>query len=377
MNLAFSTYNIAILLGGIQGVILSLVLLFSKRKPNNANRFLALLVFIMGFTNMELFRNDSHLDELLELPFSIPYLWLGFGPALYFYTIRLIKPSLSLSPKGIFHFLPLIVECSYYLSSELWINETNLKLHHWVIIPLESYLSMFSAAVYAVLSYRILTSHKVRAKKKELKLDKQLILLQWLIYSIAVILALWFVINLHYDYYYRILNYTANKSDLEAFFPVLMVLTIVIYTVGFSGYYRGDTLVPFKQESHKEKPKPNTTIDISEQDMAVYIGKIKKAMEEDKLYLNPDLNLTYFANHLEINSKYLSYILNSGLNKKFNDFVNEYRVEEFKRRVLKPENDHLTIIGIAMDSGFNSKSAFNRIFKNLTQMSPKEYRNQH
>jgi AraC-like DNA-binding protein len=80
------------------------------------------------------------------------------------------------------------------------------------------------------------------------------------------------------------------------------------------------------------------------------------------------------GHQLNISPKNISITLNNELNKSFHDFINEYRVEEAKKRLRDQQYDRLTILAIAMDSGFNSKSSFNRIFMKTTGMSPKEYK---
>ena len=69
----------------------------------------------------------------------------------------------------------------------------------------------------------------------------------------------------------------------------------------------------------------------------------------------------------------LSQVINVGARRNFNDFVNEYRVDEFKRQVRNPANAHLSFLGLALDCGFNSKATFNRAFKKFTGLSPKEF----
>ncbi|MBV6655045.1 MAG: AraC family transcriptional regulator, partial [Mameliella sp.] len=75
-----------------------------------------------------------------------------------------------------------------------------------------------------------------------------------------------------------------------------------------------------------------------------------------------------------VHTKVLSAIINSCLGKNFHDFVNEYRIEEVKRRILDPAYDHWSLLGIALDCGFNSKSTFNRIFKKFTGYTPRAFK---
>ena len=95
--------------------------------------------------------------------------------------------------------------------------------------------------------------------------------------------------------------------------------------------------------------------------------------EKEKSYLNPELTLSELAIKLNTNTSVLSAVINTGFGKNFNDFVNEYRVEEFKRKAAAPDSKHLTLLAIAFDCGFNSKATFNRAFKKVTDLSPKAF----
>ena len=97
-------------------------------------------------------------------------------------------------------------------------------------------------------------------------------------------------------------------------------------------------------------------------------------MEQDTLYLNPDLTRQALADHLKINPNTLSHILNKNLRKSFHDFVNEYRVREVMHKIGQPEFLHYTLEGIAYESGFNSKSTFNAIFKKISGKTPRQYK---
>jgi len=97
-------------------------------------------------------------------------------------------------------------------------------------------------------------------------------------------------------------------------------------------------------------------------------------MKINKPYLNSELTVAMLADELCVNSEYISLILNRYLKTNFFDFINNFRVEEFKRRLKEPKNHNLTLLGIAYDSGFNSKATFNRVFKNTTGLTPSEYK---
>lgn len=96
-------------------------------------------------------------------------------------------------------------------------------------------------------------------------------------------------------------------------------------------------------------------------------------MTHKKPYLNGDLSLTHLAEQLAFNPNQLSQILNEGFGENFYRFVNRYRVEESKRLLLDPAFAHYSVLGIAFQAGFGTKSTFNKTFKELIGLSPSEF----
>lgn len=99
-----------------------------------------------------------------------------------------------------------------------------------------------------------------------------------------------------------------------------------------------------------------------------------RAMEEERLYLDPELRLSDLVEHLGATRNQLSHVINQRLGKNFYDFVNEYRVREVLRLMDEKSRDSQKIIALAFDAGFNSKPAFNSVFKKHTGLTPSEYR---
>jgi AraC-like DNA-binding protein len=104
----------------------------------------------------------------------------------------------------------------------------------------------------------------------------------------------------------------------------------------------------------------------------VLIKKITKAIEEDQVFLDPEISLSELAIRLKTNNSLLSAAINQHFGKNFNDFINYYRVVAFQTAVKSPKNQHLTLLAIALDCGFNSKATFNRAYKKATGNAPSE-----
>ena len=112
---------------------------------------------------------------------------------------------------------------------------------------------------------------------------------------------------------------------------------------------------------------------LDEKQIDTYSGQLLDYMATEKPYLDADLSLRKLANQLELSPNQLSMVLNEGLGKNFNGFVNHYRVEEFKMLAKDPGSANLTIVALAYECGFNSKTVFNTYFKEKTGLTPSEY----
>jgi adenylate cyclase len=119
--------------------------------------------------------------------------------------------------------------------------------------------------------------------------------------------------------------------------------------------------------------KKYQTSTLKEEDMKVYSQRLERCMSEEKPYLDPQLSLKDLAEKMELSPNHLSQLLNEKMGQNFAEFVNSYRLEEFKARVVAPAHQHLTILALAMDSGFSSKTVFNTFFKKKMGITPRKY----
>jgi AraC-like DNA-binding protein len=110
--------------------------------------------------------------------------------------------------------------------------------------------------------------------------------------------------------------------------------------------------------------------------VAQYAQRLKELMEHEKRYRQSGLTLKDLADALSISAHQLSQVLNQHLETNFYDFVNRYRVEEVKAELANPHKKHLTILALALDAGFDSKTTFNAVFKKHTGLTPSAYKKQ-
>ena len=131
-----------------------------------------------------------------------------------------------------------------------------------------------------------------------------------------------------------------------------------------------DAVMP-QIKSVSEKAVPSSPFDHDE--LEIYVTAIASVMDEDQLFTDPELSLKQLASDIDLHPNKLSWLLNNHFGKNFNDFINQYRIKEFQKLAIHPENKHITLLGLAYDSGFNSKTVFNTFFKRETGMTPKQW----
>lgn len=296
---------------------------------------------------------------------------MPLGPLLFFYTKASLDPGFKLSKKDKSHFYPVIIDLLPYLTAIFFIIGivTGLIGHHHPHVG--SFIDTYnvysdiprwiSLTYYLVLSFRHVTAGKVKEGTSQLSYQ-----FKWLKQCISVFMAFQ-VLWLFYLIPYVIPKYTDKLLQTVDWYPIYVPLAILIYWLGIKGYL----VMKYPQVTLKSNPAklPAAVLDQT-------ILVLRKAMEKDSVYLNPDLNLAMLSKYTNIPAKTISAVINQHLNKSFNEFVNEYRVEAFKQKVRQPKMDSLTFAGIASECGFNSQATFQRTFKQVTGLSPSEFKNQ-
>jgi AraC-like DNA-binding protein len=151
------------------------------------------------------------------------------------------------------------------------------------------------------------------------------------------------------------------------------VITYSNYWIGIQALIKSAVLTEKKIVS---LPAENANVysRLSEGEIKGYVEAIDQLMQKEKLYLHETLSLRTLANRFPMDPNLLSYVLNNVFHKSFNDYVNEFRIEEVKRKMDDSAYSHFKIVEIAYECGFNSKATFNRVFKKFTGKSPSEYK---
>jgi AraC-like DNA-binding protein len=357
------TFNFTVLLLGIiiSSSFFATGLLWFSLQNRQSNRFLALLIFTIALWLIDHFLRISDIyGQNANLYFLPIFYSFAFGPLIYFYVKSLVSQSFLFQKKDYFHFIPVFFQAGLYIF--LTTKNYNFKnwywenVHQWITYKIEFDGTFISMLIYLILSIRLLKNYQIYVANNFSETSQ--IRLNWLkiILIILVILCVqWLIEIILRDFFNLYFNYDYS----------IQILGIMALVLAVGGIRQAN----LSQVNFEEEVAQKTHIQVDSQ----ILEQIKLAMDSQKLYLNPTLTLAEFAKEIKLNPKIVSQQINTGLSKSFNDFVNGYRVEEVKKRLNSPDLERLTILGIAYESGFNSKTTFNRIFKDFTGVAPRDF----
>lgn len=335
------------------------------REQRLSDKLLGWIMFILamelqdytfGFAGINVLWN-----ELNGFPRGVSLL---FGPIVYFYFRSQVNRNFRIEKKHLWHFLPYIVAFLYefvaFAQGPEAVETLQSSGHYMVLGYVNRVLRIASFAYY--LSRCIIIYKKYREWSLNQFSNIQLISFTWFrnfIYAMIFWLLFREVMN--------VLDAIMNLEFYQDWWWNL-ALVAVTYYIGLAGYSQNQPAkIEFKLEPQREeKTEPNGY----ENGIA---KKLITLMEEDRLYIQPDLNLQELAQHLKINAVQLSATINQAFGKNFNEYINTYRIEEFIRLHSADEDRRYTLLSMALDSGFNSKATFNRAFKKIKGVTPKEF----
>ncbi|WP_143307072.1 helix-turn-helix domain-containing protein [Chitinophaga vietnamensis] len=356
-SLLISFFRSLVLFGALQGIIAA-ILLLCRRPVKQSNVLLALLLILLAmasFNTMSI--NEPWLGmtawlDILANIFPLVVI-MPVGPLLYFYIRSYLEPDFRLRRRQAIHFYPVALDLLPYAVAAMikagWINGRS----GWDFID--------NCNVYTDIARWISVSAYVAAAVRYLQRQRPTEIREWprqLTLLFCYFQAIW----LFYLIPYIIPQTRDHLLSYMGWYPVYLPLTVIIYWLSIKGYLLS------------LKPLPAAPLKpVAAEVTAQAIRALQHAMETARLYLQPDLNLQAVANATGIPAKTISAVLNQHLQMNFNEYVNSYRVEEFKRRVMESDMQQYTIAGLALECGFNSQATFQRSFRQLTGMPPSQF----
>ncbi len=354
------------LLGAAQGALLALALLTTKAGRQTANRLLAALTLTISIvvSGAVLLTSNyvfvfPHLSRIHQ-----PFVFLA-APLLFLYIRELTSREKRFERRDFLHFIPfgacLIYLLPYFLQSRTAkINILSLEyiqsFGQWYYV--RSAMFIAQTLVYLILIVLIIVEYSRRAQERNSSRDRAVLFeVRFFVIATAV---LWCAVVLRYA--------IPTMPNLV----VPLGASLLVYALGYLKMRRPEPQTNGKDElSVKKYEKSRLTPERSER----YLDKLLNFMTKEKPFTDGDLTIQRLSEKLSIPAHHLSQTINERLGQTFSDFINSYRVEEAKKKLLDPALKHLSVLGIAEEVGFNSKSSFNAVFKKHTNMTPSEFRN--
>ncbi|SHE55323.1 helix-turn-helix domain-containing protein [Chryseobacterium sp. OV279] len=227
------------------------------------------------------------------------------------------------------------------------------------------------------LPYIALIYFKIRRHQKRIETissNTENMDLQWLI-KLSFLLFVTIIITVGYELFNAFVYKMHQHLVMDLLF-LFIVYSTLYYVLRQKEIYpvnkkQRDELLAIELESEEETERKKLIPDHELESLKLRLNAL---MELEKPYLDGDLNLLKLSDLLQINAHQLSYLLNNGFHENFFYFVNKYRIEHAKKMLTDDSYKKLSMVGIAFESGFNSKTAFNTIFKKMTDMTPSEFK---
>lgn len=377
------------MLFGASQAVTGIYLLIKDSDRPFSNNMLAMLLFAWGFSCYWFFAfiHKEAFFSVAVTTFIGPMLALTLFPPIYLYVKFLFYEYESFPKRDHWHFSPIylyIVFTLYlYISSDFSID--NMRHHEWYNSRMMvcSYIATLQGPFYFIKTNRILKLRHQLLKEHYSEIESRK--LEWFLiinYSFALVFIIGgisAIIKIAYlDPYILYMAYHAVIA-ISIFYITLMIYK---YPIVFTRVkevpeiYKTNSLLVSAGKVLPLKPKaPYANENDSNKENGI-IAKLELLMNEQKPYRDPNFSLNDLAEAISESRNSISYILNNNLNKTFYNYINELRIEESKRLLSDQTLLHITIDGIAAESGFKTMSVFYRFFKDIEKVTPAVYRKQ-
>jgi len=353
--------------GSLSGLLVAALLLARRDGNRRAPRVLSalMLLFSLGIVHPILSVAWPPASRLHMVLLVEPFQFL-IAPIIGAYFRVLLLPGISLRPRHFLHALPFVLLGVFGLlplpSSEPLETSARIPVITgwlWALLVVQAFL-------YLIPSLRLL--HRYRRSLPDQESNLAGIDLGWLMWFSQLFLALYVS--------YAVILVIMIRGPYS--FPVRgslsIALSVLVFLIGYRGLLQRET--PAVEDLEARSPRvqekyQKTSIPADE--VEELKTRLVRAMETEKLYLDPELRLSDLVERLHATRNQLSYVINQRFGKNFYNFVNEYRVGEVLRLMDEGSYEDKKILALAFDSGFNSKPAFNLVFKKQTGLTPSEY----
>lgn len=359
--------DLLLMLGISQGLLLSIVFLRLDKANASANIVLSMILLMSCFMLAGRFIYSRISADWVPhwglLSDTVIFL---FGPLSTLYIRRLLFQGEKPFYLPFFHFLPATVHLLIffwllvgYTDAEyldgLWRGDFAIL---FFIIEISAVVLNF---FYCIWNFQIIRSFKKEENELFSYPPRLVQYIGYFQYSILISISLWALT-------FITRNFIPNFPVFIDYKTVWVAIPLFIYLIAYFSLRQPDLFrvwIKTKSVEQRERLSPEETIRIQ--------GILEGLMRRDKVYLDKEVNLSVLAEKIKTSPNNLSWLLNNVYHTNFYDYINRFRIEEFIKRLNYKEHVNKTLLSIAYDSGFKSKSTFNKAFKHELNKTPREY----
>ncbi len=366
------------ILATVQAFFLS-ALTIAKKNKILADKVLALWLALLG---LHLLANLVYVEFqfqnyiALNLSAGFPYLQ---GPLLYLYVRSLALRQTRLSRTDGLHLIPFGLFVVYqWIGLNSFSNSTTgepISVHIFAQSIYFNVLLLASVPLYIFASIQLLKRYQKIISNSFSSLEK--INLNWLKYLLFGLALVWTVVITEFFLY---------KFGSQSH-TIFISITVFLYAVGYLGLTQSTifsnlfiynekiaSIGPQEIQNQKKSTEKYQKTGFNKDQAQLKKSELLVFMKNQKPYLNEQITLFKLASLLGMSTHHLSQLINDQCQQNFFDFINSYRIQQVKNQLKDSEDIDQSILTIAYDAGFASKSSFNRLFKNATGKTPSQYR---
>ncbi len=367
-TLDFSTLFLAF--GSFSGFLIAPILILSQRGNVKANRLLGFAILVTGFilVNPVLLQILDPREHAYMIR-STSALFFCIGPLAYLYVRACTEQEFRFQSRRWLHFVPALLDLAYNL--RFYLADQDVKMAYYEQMqngnPQPEMLILSGLKVLHLFIYYLLADREIRRYYRNLKEVKANIDTDygtWLrIFTLGMLLIVIMGLLLVLTRF----NNTLEVGTFLAFFLLVMCVQV-------TALIKPEIFHGLPEPGRIEENRENIRSLLSEEEKQKLYDRLLAYMDESRPYENGDISLDGLSDQLKTHRNYLSLVINEKAGRNFMDFINSYRVKELQKRLQDPKYENWTILAVAFDVGFNSKSAFYTAFKKVTGQTPSEYR---
>ncbi len=334
------------------GFLLGAAMLTHIFRPKKANFFLGLILFLIACQLLFSWGSYSGYNaDPGNFPFWVFLSYYILPASLWLFTRLNQDPQFSLKKWHLMLFLPALVEISIHIYIQLIAGSISVNLMEYQAwIWFISYIPLAAFVIVLIYCWRNYFTNSSRVRLNTTPRIQRWNLLLLLV-TLSLIAMLWL---------------TNEVFGWKNFYISELVLALFLFVFSFIAFTGEGQFPNLLKPSDIARGFDHFNDDES-------LQRLQSAMTEMELYTDPSLSLKTMSQELELPERYVSYLINRYHQKNFKRFINDYRVDAFIAKAKSTQVNKKTLVALALESGFNSKSTFNQVFKQHTGQSPTDY----